>query len=54
MKMWSAKIDHNPSFSEFSTTEAINLKKIADLFQDAIRFPSWPSAAQDIYIYLER
>ena len=32
------KINHNQTFSEFSETEAINLKKVASLFQDAIHF----------------
>ena len=32
------KIDHNQNFSAFSETEAINLKKVASLFQDAIHF----------------
>ena len=32
------KIDHNQNFSEFSETEAINLKKVATFFQDAIHF----------------
>ena len=31
-------INHNPNFSEFSETEAINLKKLASFFQDAIHF----------------
>ena len=30
------KINHNQNFSEFSETEAINLKKVASFFQDAI------------------
>ena len=30
------KINHNQNFSEFSETEAINLKKLASFFQDAI------------------
>ena len=30
------KINHNQNFSEFSETEAINLKKVASLFQDTI------------------
>ena len=29
------KINHNQNFSEFSETEAINLKKVASFFQDA-------------------
>ena len=29
------KINHNQNFSEFSETEAINLKKLAPFFQDA-------------------
>ena len=32
------KINHNHTFSEFSETEAINLKKVASFFQDAIHF----------------
>ena len=32
------KINHNQNFSEFSETEAINLKKVASFFQDAILF----------------
>ena len=28
------KINHNQNFSEFSETEAINLKKVASFFQD--------------------
>ena len=32
------KINHNQSFSEFSETEATNLKKLALYFQDAIHF----------------
>ena len=32
------KINHNQSFSEFSETEATNLKKLASFFQDAIHF----------------
>ena len=32
------KINHNQNFSEFSETEAINLKKVATFFQDAIHF----------------
>ena len=32
------KINHNQNFSEFSETEAINLKKGASFFQDAIHF----------------
>ena len=32
------KINHNLNFSEFSETEAINLKKVASFFQDAIHF----------------
>ena len=32
------KINHNQNFSEFSETEAINLKKVATFFQDAIQF----------------
>ena len=32
------KINHNQNFSEFSETEAINLKKVASFFQDAIHF----------------
>ena len=32
------KINHNKNFSKFSETEAINLKKVALLYQDAIHF----------------
>ena len=32
------KINHNHKFSEFSETEAINLKKVASFFQDTIHF----------------
>ena len=32
------KINHNQNFSEFPETEAINLKKVASFFQDAIHF----------------
>ena len=32
------KINHNQTFSEFSETEAINLKKLASFSQDAIHF----------------
>ena len=32
------KINNNQNFSEFSETEAINLKEVASFFQDAIRF----------------
>ena len=32
------KINHNQSFSEFSETEAINLKMVASFFQYAIHF----------------
>ena len=32
------KINHNQNFSEFSETKAINLKKLASFFQDAIHF----------------
>ena len=32
------KINHYQNFSEFSETEAINLKKVATFFQDAIHF----------------
>ena len=32
------KINHNQNFSEFSETEAINFKKLALFFQDAIHF----------------
>ena len=32
------KINHNQNFSEFSETEAINLKKVASFFQDTIHF----------------
>ena len=32
------KINHNQNCSEFSESEAINLKKVASFFQDAIHF----------------
>ena len=32
------KINHNQTFSEFSETEATNLKKVASFFQDTIHF----------------
>ena len=32
------QINHNQNFSEFSETEAINLKKVASFFQDTIHF----------------
>ena len=32
------KINRNENFSEFSETKAINLKKLAEFFQDAIHF----------------
>ena len=32
------KINHNQNCREFSETEAINLKKVASFFQDAIHF----------------
>ena len=32
------KINHNQNFSEFSETEAINLKKVASFSQDTIHF----------------
>ena len=32
------KKNHNQNFSDFSETEAINLKKVASFFQDAIHF----------------
>ena len=32
------KINHNQNFSALSETEAINLKKVALLYQDAIHF----------------
>ena len=32
------KINHKQNFSEFSETEAINLKKVASFFQDDIHF----------------
>ena len=32
------KINHIQNLSEFSETEAINLKKLASFFQDAIHF----------------
>ena len=45
------KINHNQTFSEFSETEAINLKKVASFFSRYNPFSSWPSAAQDTYFY---
>ena len=38
-------INHYQSFSEFSKTQGDKLEKIGPTF------PSWPSAAQDIYVY---
>ena len=32
------KINHNQNLSEFSETEAINLRKVASFFQDTIHF----------------
>ena len=32
------KINHNQNFSQFSETEAINLKKVASFFQATIHF----------------
>ena len=32
------KINHHQNFSEFSETEALNLKKLASLFEDAIHY----------------
>ena len=32
------KINHNQNFTEFSETEAINFKKVASFFQDAMHF----------------
>ena len=32
------KINRNQKFSEFSETEAINLKKVASFFEDTIHF----------------
>ena len=32
------KMNHNRHFSQLSETEAINLKKVASFFQDAIHF----------------
>ena len=32
------KKNHNQNFSEFSETEAINVKKVASCFQDTIHF----------------
>ena len=32
------KLNHNQNFSEFSETEAINLKMVASFFQDTIHF----------------
>ena len=44
-------LDHNQSFSEFSKIEETNLKKISPLFSICNPFPSWPSVAQDTYVY---
>ena len=44
------KINHNQNFSEFSKTEAINVRNVASFFQDTIHFP-WPSPAHDTYFY---
>ena len=41
------KINHNQNFSEFSETEAINVRKRSLIFSRYNPFPSWPSAAQD-------
>ena len=43
--------NHYPSFSEFSETKVLNLKKLTSFFQDANHFLSWPSAAEDTYVY---
>ena len=32
------KINHNQNFSEFSETEAINVRNVASFFQDTIHF----------------
>ena len=32
------KINNNQNFSEFSETEAINVRKVAPIFQDTIHF----------------
>ena len=42
---------HNQSFIEFSKTEAINLKTNSLIFSRCNPFQSWPSAAQDTYVY---
>ena len=44
-------INHNQNFSEFSETEAINLKKASLIFSRCNPFPSCPSVAQDTYFY---
>ena len=46
-------MNYNQSFSEFSQTEAMNLKKLASFFfQDEIHFhPGHLHAAQDTYIH---
>ena len=45
------KLNHNLNFSQFSETEAINLRKDSLIFSRCNPFPSWPSAAQDTYFY---
>ena len=44
------KINHNQNFSEFSETEAINVRNVAS-FLRYNPFPSWPSGAQGTYFY---
>ena len=47
------KINHNQNFSEFSETEAINLKKVASFFQDTIHFhPGHLQPKTLIFFYL--
>ena len=46
------KINHNQTFSEFSETEAINVRNVASFFQDTIHFHPGPSAAQDTFFLL--
>ena len=45
------KINHNQNFSAFSETEATKLEKGSLIISRCHPFPSWPSAAQDTYLY---
>ena len=48
------KINHNQNFSEFSDSEAINLKKVASFFQDTIHFhPGYRQPKTLIFIIRE-